>query len=175
MDKKRIIEKFRDGIQKIGFILQQIVIDEDKQDINNIESRIKKQKMYMTQAMFRQNEVNNSIPEPIQDEITSRVDSAIILGYSDLGDFVANSAPTKLDLMHLKQSYQNTSINLRRIPDEISGMFKDKDLNFKNLCACVGIKTIESNQKNAKATFEWLEKMETPQIKEKSNRFAKKM
>lgn len=163
MNKQQIIEKFKNAIQKVGLYMQQILTDETINALNKLDAQVKKNERYFTEVALRRREVNNTIPEEVHDEISSRVNSTIINGYSELSEFVLNESPTTNDFEQLKLSLKETTKNLRQIPDEVDGMFKDKKLNFKNLRTCVGLETVDLNEQNANATMELLSKIDSSQ------------
>ena len=168
--KNKIIEKFKNAIQKIGNLMQNIVFyGEDGQIVKNIQNNLNQKERYFNQIEFRRREVNNSLPEEVRDEVSSRVRTAVISGYSELNIFLSNEQQTSKGFEQVNQSLKETARTLQEIPDEVDGMFKDKKLNFKNLRTYVGFETVECNEQNANASIELLNNLKTnnPQIQPK--------
>lgn len=171
--KEKIIEKFKNGIQKIGYLLQNIVFtDEDGRIVSNLDADFNKKQQYFNQIMLKKREINNNIPEDVRDEICSRVETAVISGYSELNDFITTPFPTEQNRLELSSTLKGTIQSIQQIPDEIDNLYKDKKLNYKNLKTCIGFEVVESNEQNALASNELLASLnfENKEIKkEKAN------
>lgn len=158
--KSKIILKFRNSLQKLAYIMQQIVFDEGHAEAERVIDNAKKKASILTQSALREQEVRSNLSEEIRDEIASLVESDIIRGYSPIVDMITSERPTQADVDRISKSLKLTKRSLLEIPDRVEAKFADKKPNIKILNSCVGLEIEKQNNKNFEASNELLEKLD---------------
>lgn len=145
--KAQIIEKFKNSIQKYADAFSKHILN-NADLTQNIKATEQEPKLKSMEAL-------NLNPD-VRDEISSRVRTEIDEGYSELNNFIITQQNSENDFLKLKNACNKTKIGLQCIPDDIDRIFKDENLNYKQICVCTGSEISKQNEENATASHQLL-------------------
>ena len=163
--KAQIIEKFKNSIQKCADAFSKYILNDADltQSIDVLTQNIKATEQLKSMAELNLN------PD-VRDEISSRVRTEIDEGYSELNNYIITQQNSENDFLKLKNACNKTKIGLQCIPDDIDRIFKDENLNYKQICACTGSEISKQNEENANASHQLLNNItERQQINTQAN------